>query len=179
MKFRASKLRVSIAALAFACTTAFANPACVRAAPPQPATADPYGDAARAEDVPLNLLIAVAGAESGYHPWALNLDGREIYCATREEAQRMLDSADDVAIGLMQINWGFWGPRFGLTKTQLLDPATNLRYGARILKNSLERDGSLWMRISNYHSGSLATRDKYNRHVYDTYLHYMRGDFTR
>ncbi len=135
-----------------------------------------YRRAALAEQVPVDVLIAVAGAESGYHPWALNIDGRQIYCRSRAEAERLLAQHDRVAIGLMQINWQFWGPRIDLTKKQLLDPATNLLIGARILKEGLRRDGSVWYRISNYHSGTLHRRDKYNHLVYNSYLRYLRGE---
>lgn len=135
-----------------------------------------YARAATQAGVPLDLLVAIAGAESGYHPWALNVAGRQIYCHSRTEAEQILARDDRVAIGLMQINWRFWGPRIGLSKAQLLDPATNLIYGARILKEGLRRDGNVWHGISNYHSGSLERRDKYNRLVYDHYLRYLRGD---
>jgi soluble lytic murein transglycosylase-like protein len=139
---------------------------------------DPYAAAAAHEHVPLDLLVAIVGAESGFHPWALNIAGHETYCRSREEAERRLAGDDDVAIGLMQISWPYWGPRLGLSKAQMLDPATNLRYGARILRQGLERSGDIWLRISNYHSGSLATRDTYNRRVYANYLRYLRGDLT-
>jgi len=137
---------------------------------------DPYIAAAETEQVPLNLLVAVAGAESGYHPWALNLAGREVYCHTREEAERLLAKYDKVDIGLMQINWPYWGPRLKITKSELLDPRTNLVYGARILKKCLEGGGDIWRRISDYHSGSASTRDRYNQRVYTSYLRYLRGE---
>lgn len=140
------------------------------------AAGDPYIAAADAAQVPLNLLVAVAGAESGYHPWALNLAGREIYCRTRAEAERLLEKNDKVDIGLMQINWKYWGPRLKTTKSQLLDPRTNLVFGARILKECLERGGDIWRRISDYHAGSQSTRDRYNRRVYSSYLRYLHGE---
>jgi len=140
---------------------------------------DLYARAAAQEQVPLELLVAIVGTESGYHPWALNIDGREVYCHSRQEAEQRLATGDHVAIGLMQISWPYWGQRLGLSKAQMLDPATNLRYGARILRQGLSRSGSIWLRISNYHSGSLETRDTYNRRVYANYLRYLRGDLGR
>jgi len=148
----------------------------VRASLPYTVTGDPYIAAADAAQVPLNLLVAVAGAESGYHPWALNLAGRAIYCRTREEAERLLEKHDEVDIGLMQINWRYWGPRLKLSKSELLDPRTNLVYGAHILKKCLEREGDIWRRISDYHSGSASTRDRYNQRVYTSYMRYLRGE---
>jgi len=139
---------------------------------------DPYILAARDAGVPSDLLIAIAGAESGYHPWALNIKGHQVFCQSREEAENVLAQTptDDVDIGLMQINWRFWGPRSGVeSKEALLDPRRNLQLGAAILKDCLNRGGSLWHRISNYHSGGSAERERYNRTVYEAYLHYMHG----
>src|SRR2546425_12607976 len=62
------------------------------ATPPAAAAGNPYNTAARMGGVPLELLVAVVGAESGYHPWALNIAGRQVYCQTRDEAVRMLAS---------------------------------------------------------------------------------------
>jgi soluble lytic murein transglycosylase-like protein len=135
-----------------------------------------YIVAARNADVPPDLLIAIAGAESAYHPWALNIQGRQVFCQSREEAETVLETTptDDVDIGLMQINWRFWGRRSGVaSRGELLDPRKNLELGAAILKDGLTRDGSLWYRISNYHSGGAREREHYNHLVYDAYLRYM------
>lgn len=148
------------------------NPVCAA----NSATDDPYVTAAREAGVPLDLLVAVAGAESGYHPYALNVAGKQVYCRSRKQAEKILETENKVDIGLMQINWRFWGPHLGLTKTALLDPRTNLRAGARILKQALSRDGSIWRRISNYHSGGVPTRERYSRQVYAAYLQYLHGN---
>ncbi len=142
----------------------------------------PYLVAARGANVPPDLLIAIAGAESGYHPWALNINGRQVFCQSREEAESVLETTptDDIDIGLMQINWRFWGPRSGVaSRSDLLDPRKNLELGAAILKDGLSRGGSLWHRISNYHSGGHAERERYNRMVYKAYLRYMQGKVRR
>ncbi|MBV8361317.1 MAG: lytic transglycosylase domain-containing protein [Deltaproteobacteria bacterium] len=136
---------------------------------------NPYIQAAAREGIPRELLVAIAGAESGFHPWALNIEGRQVYCRSRQEAEQLLSTVDKVDIGLMQINWPFWGPRLGVSKSQLLDPRTNLLYGARILKQSLARTGDIWWRISDYHAGSPQRRDRYNQLVYEQYLRYIQG----
>jgi soluble lytic murein transglycosylase-like protein len=140
---------------------------------------NPYIQAAVEEGIPREILVAIAGAESGFHPWALNIDGHQVYCHSREEAEQLLSTVDKVDIGLMQINWPFWGSRLGLSKSQLLDPRTNLLYGARILKSSLVRTGDIWRRISDYHAGSLQRRDRYNQLVYQQYLRYIQGKVGR
>jgi soluble lytic murein transglycosylase-like protein len=144
--------------------------------------ADPYVAAAKDAGVPLQVLIAVAGAESAYHPWALDIEGRQVFCRSRAQAETVLanTATTNVDIGLMQINWRFWGPRSGVaSKGDLLDPRKNLELGAAILKEGLSRGGSLWHRISNYHMGGAAERGRYNKLVYDAYLKYMHGKIGR
>ena len=142
-----------------------------------PGATDPYVAAANDAGVPLDLLVAVAGAESAYHPWALDIEERQVFCKTRAEAENVLanTATTNVDIGVMQINWRFWGPRLGVAKNDLLDPRINLLMGARILRESLSRGGSMWHRISNYHSGAPRERDRYNQQVYEAYLRYLNG----
>ena len=141
-------------------------------------TRDPYLAASQDTGIPLPLLAAIAGAESAYHPWALNESGQQIYCHSRAEAMTIMTAvnSEDVDIGLMQINYRLWGHRLGLTKEQLLDPRTNLLAGARILKESLNRSGDLWQRIGAYHSSRPGERDRYNQEVYKNYLRYIRDE---
>ncbi|MGH7907266.1 MAG: lytic transglycosylase domain-containing protein [Candidatus Binataceae bacterium] len=136
---------------------------------------DIYARAARRAGVAPDLLIAVAGAESGWHPWALNIHGQAYYCGSRARATGLLRSADDADIGLMQINFAFWGHRLGYSKDQLLQPATNLYAGALILKQLLGRPGSFWGRLSAYHSAKPAARRQWSQAVYGRYLCYLSG----
>ena len=150
-------------------------PSLVQAQPIREAR-DPYVAASQSTGVPLELLAAIAGAESAYHPWALNLRGRQVYCRSRAEAERLMNSFDDVDVGLMQINFLRWGRRLGLSKSQLLDPPTNLLAGARILRQCLSRSGDLWQRIGAYHSSRPEERRRYNQEVYKNYVRYVRGE---
>ena len=157
-------------------TGAFASDATASASAAR--ESDPYVAAAKDAGVPLEVLIAVAGAESGYHPWALDIEGRQVFCKSRLEAETVLanTSTTNVDIGVMQINWRFWGPRLGVAKTDLLEPRINLLMGARILRDGLSRDGSMWRRISNYHSGDRRERERYNQQVYQAYTRYLQGE---
>jgi soluble lytic murein transglycosylase-like protein len=157
-------------------TPCFASEA--TAAPIVSGASDPYVAAAQEAGVPLEVLVAVAGAESGYHPWALDIEGRQVFCKSRAEAETVLANTltTNVDIGVMQINWRFWGPRLGVAKKDLLDPRINLRMGARILRDGLSRNGSIWRRISNYHSGAPHERNRYNQEVYQAYTRYLRGE---
>jgi len=140
---------------------------------------DLYFKAAEESGIPVNVLVAIAGAESAWHPWALNVSGREIYCASQEAALAAANAADDVDIGLMQINYRIWGERLGLSKAQLLDPLTNLMAGAKILKACLgvrpadAGPAEVWKCIAIYHSRKTGAGARYNRRVYNTYLNYL------
>ncbi len=161
--------------LAVAAAALLISPAIVGAQQTRDAS-DPYVAAAQSTGVPIELLAAIAGAESAYHPWALNLRGRQVYCRSRAEAERLITGSDNVDIGLMQVNFPRWGRRLDLSKRQLLDPPTNLMAGARILRECLNRSGDLWQRIGAYHSGRPDERRRYNQEVYKSYLRYVRGE---
>lgn len=173
-----SRLARSLGFTAVIATLVLATALCSSASAQQVVgSRDPYIAASEATGVPLALLAAIAGAESAYHPWALNLNGKQVYCRSRAEAEEiMAGEADNIDIGLMQVNFRLWGRRLGLSKIQLLDPRTNLLAGARILKESLRRSGDLWQRIGAYHSGRPEERQRYNQEVYKSYLRYVRGE---
>ena len=61
-------------------------------------------------------------------------------------------TGDNVDIGLMQINWRYWGNRFGLSKSELLDPQLNVLVGAKILEHCVRAGGSWWQGVGLYHS---------------------------
>jgi hypothetical protein len=86
-------------------------------------SADVFLRASAATGIPVELLLAISHVESGFHPHAINMSGQPYFPSSRNEALRLLvRSGDNVDIGLMQVNWGFWGDKFGLSKAELLDP---------------------------------------------------------
>jgi|GEM_PF-781438 len=142
---------------------------------PSQARCDLYADTAAKAGVPASLLVAVAGAESGFHPLAINIAGRSYYPRTEEEALALLEGAQDADIGLMQINYRFWGPRLHLTPHDLLDPAVNLGAGAAILKTLLDEPGGFWKRVGGYHSASSQAQARWSGAVYRSYLSFLHG----
>lgn len=113
---------------------------------------DPFAYASQATGVPAQLLVAISRVESSHHPWALNIEGTAFYPRSREEAERILEgAADNVDIGLMQVNYRTWGRRMGLTKVQLLDSYINTWAGAVILRLYLSRY-PFWEAVGRYHS---------------------------
>ena len=101
---------------------------------------------------PPGLLDAIAKAESGRRitgattlqpwPWALNVDGRGLYFATREQAiawtRKTLErGSNSTDVGCMQVDLQFH-PRAFRTLEEAYDPETNADYAARFLVSLYE-----------------------------------------
>ncbi len=117
--------------------------------------------AAKRHGVPLGMLYAIGLTETGrrgkLHPWALNIHGRTVFATSRVAAllefrraraqgKRLID------LGCMQINHHYHGARFGSVE-EMLDPARNVDYAARLLKRLRRREGSWTMAAARYHAG--------------------------
>ncbi len=106
-------------------------------------SADVFLRASAATRIPVELLLAISHVESRFHPHAINMSGRSYFPSSRNEALRLLvRSGDNVDIGRMQVNWGFWGDKFDLSKAELLDPQFNVLVGAKILERCVRVRGS-------------------------------------
>ena len=133
-------------------------------------SADVFLRASAATGIPVEMLLAVSHVESRFHPHAINMSGQPYFPSSRNEALRLLlRSGDNVDVGLMQVNWGFWGDKFGLSKSDLLDPQVNVLVGARILEYCVRVSGSWWMGIARYHSSGDARQRDYVRKVRRSY----------
>ncbi|WP_432735679.1 lytic transglycosylase domain-containing protein [Maridesulfovibrio sp. FT414] len=101
------------------------------------------------------ILYAIADHESGYNPWALNIEGHSIYPKTREEALSIIEKnrRKSFDVGLMQVN-SYWIGKFDLSVKEALEPEENLRLGAWILRYCLDKYGNNWKAIGAYHTGS-------------------------
>ena len=131
---------------------------------------DVFTRASAATEIPVELILAVSHVESGYQPSAINVAGRSFLPSSRNEAEWILNrSGDNVDIGLMQINWGHWGKKFGLSKSDLLDPGLNVLLGARILEHCVRVSGSWWKGVALYHSPHEGRRREYVEKVWQSY----------
>ncbi|MBI9112866.1 lytic transglycosylase domain-containing protein [Maridesulfovibrio ferrireducens] len=101
------------------------------------------------------ILRAIADHESGYNPWALNIEGQSIYPESKDEALAVLkkNKIKSYDVGLMQVN-SYWLRKFNLSAAKALDPEENVRLGAWILRYCLDRYGYNWRAIGAYHTGS-------------------------
>lgn len=109
--------------------------------------------AAKYQNVPVELLAAIAKIESNFNPKAVNYN---------ENGSR--------DIGLMQIN-SFWLPviqKYGVTEKMLFDPCVNAHVGAWILAQEIARFGMTAEAIGAYNAGpngNKNTKIKYARKV--------------
>jgi soluble lytic murein transglycosylase-like protein len=117
--------------------------------------------AARVHSVPLGVLYAVGLSETGrkgvLHPYALNIDGRTAMAGDLREAVAQFRDARSkgarlVDLGCMQINHHYHGREFASVEA-MFDPAKNVDYAARFLKELRAREGSWTMAVARYNAG--------------------------
>lgn len=117
--------------------------------------------AAQEYDVPLGVLYAVGLTETGrgdsLRPYALNIEGEAVYDIDRKEALRRFQEARSkgaklIDVGCMQINHYFHARHFPSLEA-MFDPARNVSYAARFLRELHDREGSWTMAVARYHAG--------------------------
>lgn len=139
-----------------------------------------YTKAASAAQVPADLLYAIALTESGrtvnkehgYRPWpwTLNIDGKSKRFDRRQSAFRVLRTTlrsenTNVDIGLMQISWRYHSSKFE-SAYEALNPSTNLKVGADILRTCYVREQDWWLAVGCYHApNSIERAEKYRDRV--------------
>lgn len=97
---------------------------------------------AKRADLSPELVISVIHVESAFNPYAVSYVGAQ---------------------GLMQV-MPFWKNEIGRQEDNLINVATNLRYGCTILKHYLKREKGDWTRALARYNGSLG-RTKYPEKV--------------
>ncbi|EJN06372.1 transglycosylase SLT domain-containing protein [Phyllobacterium sp. YR531] len=112
-------------------------------------------------DIPIGILYAVGLTETGrknsLQPYALNVEGHAVFMPTVSAAvakfdEAQLQGAKLIDLGCMQINHHFHGRNFR-SVDQMFDPAANVDYAARFLKQLHNREGSWTMAVARYHAG--------------------------
>lgn len=140
-------------------------PAVSAAAPDPAALCDAAAEKAAAETgVPLDILLAIARAETGRRadgvfkpwPWAINDAGQGYWFETEDAAlaaanERWKAGDQNFDIGCFQINTHWHGEAFG-TLAEMFDPVTNARYAARYLMGLRTELGDWDQAIGAYHS---------------------------
>lgn len=108
---------------------------------------------AKRADLSPELVISVIHVESAFNPYAVSYVGAQ---------------------GLMQV-MPFWKNEIGRKEDNLINVATNLRYGCTILKHYLKREKGDWTRALARYNGSLG-RTKYPEKVMNFWQKYWYVD---
>ena len=117
--------------------------------------------AARRYDIPLAVFYAVglneSGAKGRLQPYAMNIDGRSSADPTLGEAiarfrEAKTAGARMIDIGCMQINHHYHGARFASLQA-MFDPAQNIDYAARFLRDLKTRERTWTMAVARYNAG--------------------------
>lgn len=103
-----------------------------------------FEQAGREYDIAPLLLWSVAKGESGFNPTAIGRNSNGTY-----------------DYGLMQIN-SSWAATLGPARwNALADPCTNVRTGAWILRQCIDKYGYNWRAVGCYNSRTPSKRDRY------------------
>jgi hypothetical protein len=136
--------------------------------------------AERAEGIPPGLVEAVALAESGRWladegttqpwPWTITSGAESFFFASKPEALRKVhelrkEGRSNIDVGCMQINLGYHGDAFA-SVAEALEPAANVAYGARFLRELREETRSWARATARYHSRHPERGQAYREKVY-------------
>lgn len=111
--------------------------------------------------VPVEILYGVGltetGRGDGLRPYALNIAGASVYdLGLREALARFRDARKQgirsIDVGCMQINYRWHGAKFESVEA-MFDPATNVDYSARFLKELYVKERNWTRAVARYHAG--------------------------
>jgi Transglycosylase SLT domain len=134
----------------------------------------------RSENIPPGLLHAVALAESGRPhpsdgenrawPWTVRSGPDSFYLPSKELALRKVQELraagrSNIDVGCMQINLGHHPTAFA-SLDEAFDPAANVAYGARFLKQLQEETRSWAVATGRYHSADPDRGQAYRARVH-------------
>ncbi len=117
--------------------------------------------AAHRYDIPLAVFYAVGLNETGsrgrLQPFSMNIDGRAALNASLADALRAFGEARAkgarmIDIGCMQINHHYHSANFP-SLSAMFDPAQNIDYAARFLRDLKVREKSWTMAVARYNAG--------------------------
>lgn len=117
--------------------------------------------AAQTHGIPLGILYAVGLTETGrrgiLHPYAVAARGATIFARNLDEAIANFEAMRGrgvklIDLGCMQINHHYHAVKFPSVRA-MFDPARNVDYAARFLKELKAREGSWTMAVARYNAG--------------------------
>ena len=123
-------------------------------------------DAQARYDIPDNMLLSIGIQEAGRRgaegltvwPWTVNAAGEGAFFRTREEALAWVRAKrragiTSIDVGCMQVNQKWHGDGFASLE-QAFDPAVNVDYAARFLRDLYRETGDWWQAAGRYHSAT-------------------------
>ncbi|WP_374989957.1 transglycosylase SLT domain-containing protein [Rhizobium sp. TH2] len=111
--------------------------------------------------VPEGILYSVGLTETGkrgsLQPWALNIEGKAVFAASRKDALVAFSDARDrgsklIDLGCMQINHHYHGDQFA-SPDDMLNPRKNVEYAAKFLSRLHSKHVTWTMAVARYHAG--------------------------
>jgi soluble lytic murein transglycosylase-like protein len=136
--------------------------------------------------IPLGILYAVGLTETGrrgaLHPYALGAEGQTVFARNTDDAITSFEAMRRkgiklIDLGCMQINHYYHGERFGSIRA-MFDPAKNVDYAARFLKELKQREGSWTMAVARYNAGP-NNQPAQKRYVCHIVAHLVSSGFGR
>jgi soluble lytic murein transglycosylase-like protein len=140
--------------------------------------------AAQQENIPLGVLYAVGLTESGrkgkLHPFALNIEGETVFAESEDEALRVFNKARRkgkklIDLGCMQVNHHYHGKKFKSPR-EMLEPAKNIAYAAKFLRQLHDEQGSWSMAVARYHA-SPTNKKAHKRYICSVIRNLVASDF--
>jgi soluble lytic murein transglycosylase-like protein len=133
--------------------------------------------AARVHGIPLGVLYAVGLTETGrrgtLYPYALGAEGQTVFAKDLDDAMVNFEAMRRrgvklIDLGCMQINHYYHGDKFDSVRA-MFDPAKNVDYAARFLKELKQREGSWTMAVARYNAGpnNQPAQKRYICHIVD------------
>jgi len=130
-------------------------------------------------NIPRGLLMAIAVTESALNgrpnPFAMNIAGRSYFANGYQDMANVISAnwsrgVQSIDVGCMQVNLKYHGMKFP-RMTDLLDPNTNVQYGASFLISLATQAGSWKDAVMSYHNKkNPARRAWYGCKVWNNYL---------
>lgn len=138
---------------------------------------DVFDAPCRKYGLPKDLVLAIARQESSWHPWTVNVAGKDYRPRTKAEALEIINRAQAAGqsydVGLMQVNCQ-WLRKFRISPAVALEPRNNAMLGCWILASAIREHGMTWKAVGVYHSPTPARQLNYARRV-AKHLNTLRG----
>jgi len=124
--------------------------------------------------IPKGLLSAIAGVESDFNPYAVNIAGKTVIASNQDEAAKTIRTAlnqgiINIDIGIAQINYRWHKDNFRDIE-EMINPATNIEYAAKLLSSLFKQHGTWHKAIRHYHSANPDHHKRYSRKVVIAWL---------